>query len=443
MQETTAHRHWRWFFTLFLTAAGVLACVFVLPRAIVFFFPFVIGWLIALMASPLARGLEKKLHIRKKIGSVIVVILVLAAVTVTLYLIVSRLVREVADFIPQAPEYLQKLLDLLAKVEDWLGGIFKNLPENVRETLDSISQEVRDALINGVRDLSTHLASLIGNVALSVPTVLFYTLITVASSFILLWERERIWNGFYDRMPESIQRFIDMSKRSIKKALGGYFMVELKMSLLVAAITLVGLLLLKVPYALLLSLLIAFVDFLPVFGSGTVLLPWALAEVLMGRYMMAVWLVVIYLATQAVRNILSPKVMGQTMGLSGLMTILCMLVGFRLYGLAGLVFAIPLGMLIVEICRYGVFSPAIGVLKEMTATIGEYLKKPGPELPERGEPAEKEPAEEKTAEQAPADQTSAEERPGEQAPAEKTAEEKPAEEDPAENQPAERASEEE
>ena len=165
MQETAAHRHWRWFFTLFLTVTGVLAVVFVLPRAVVFFFPFVIGWLIAVMASPLARWLEKKLHIRKKVGSVIVVVLVLAVVTVALYLVVSRLVREVADFIPKAPAYLQRLLDLLAKVEDWLSGVFKNLPENVRETLDGISKEVREALVNGVRDLSSHLASLIGNVS--------------------------------------------------------------------------------------------------------------------------------------------------------------------------------------------------------------------------------------------------------------------------------------
>ncbi|MBO4872408.1 MAG: sporulation integral membrane protein YtvI [Lachnospiraceae bacterium] len=395
MQETAAHKHWRWFFTLFLTVTGILACIFVLPRAIVFFFPFVIGWLIALMASPLARWLEKKLHIRKKVGSVIVVVLVLAVITIGMYFLISRLIREVVDFIPQAPAYLQKLLDLLSKLEDWLGGIFKGLPENVREAFDSFSQDVRDTLIFAVRDFSANFATTVGNAALSVPTALFYTVITIVCSFLLIWERERLWNGFYSRMPESVRNFIDMGKQSLKKALSGYFVAQLKMSWIVAIIVLVGLLLLKIPYALLLSLLIAFIDFLPIFGSGTVLWPWALAEVTQGRYMMALWLMVIYLAVQVARNILSPKFMGQTMGLSGLMTIFSMLVGFRLYGVIGLVFAIPVGMLVVEVCQYGVFKPAIGVLKEMAATIGGYLKKPEaePEIrPEEMLPQEEIPA---------------------------------------------------
>ena len=66
MQETKGHKYGRWFFTLLLTMTGILVSVFVLPRAIVFFFPFVIGWLISLMAAPLARWLEKKLHIKKR-----------------------------------------------------------------------------------------------------------------------------------------------------------------------------------------------------------------------------------------------------------------------------------------------------------------------------------------------------------------------------------------
>ena len=233
MQETAAHKHWRWFFTLFLTVAGTLACIFVLPRLIAFFFPFVIGWILALMASPLARWLEKKLHIRKKVGSVLVVILVLAVIVTALYFLISRLVREIADFIPQAPVYLQKLLDVLGKLEEWLGGVFKGLPENVRAAFESFSQDLRNTLANAVRDLSAGFASGIGSVALSVPTVLFYTVITIASSFILIWERERLWNGFYRRMPKSVRRFIDMGKQSLKKALSGYLVAQLKMSWIV------------------------------------------------------------------------------------------------------------------------------------------------------------------------------------------------------------------
>ena len=377
MQETRGHKYGRWFFTLALTLAGILASIFVLPGAIVFFFPFVIGWLIAIMASPLSRWLEKKLHIRKKVGSVLVVVLVLALVIAGLYFTISRLIKEIGDFIPKAPMYLQKLLEFLDRISGWIGGLFSGLPENIRTAFDSFSEDVKTSMITWVRDFSSNFATGVGSFALSVPSMLFYAVITVVSSFILVMERERLWNGFYQRMPDSVQRFLDMAKKSLKKALSGYFMAQLKMSWFVAVIVLVGLILLKVPYALLLSLLIAFIDFLPIFGSGTVLWPWALAEVMEENYMMALWLMVIYLAVQIARNILSPKFMGESMGLSGLMTIFCLFLGFRLYGVIGVVFAVPLGMVLMEIKQYGVFNPALGVLKEMARSVADFLKKPG------------------------------------------------------------------
>ena len=377
MLETRGHKYGRWFFTLLLTLTGILVSIFVLPRAIIFFFPFVIGWLIALMAAPLARWLEKKLHIKKKVGSVLVVIVVLALVTTALYFLISRLVKEVGDFIPKAPAYLQRLLDLLERVQNWLGGIFRGLPENIRSAFDSFSEDTRNSMVNWVKDFSASFASEVGSFALNMPSVLFYAVITVVSSFILVMERERLWNRFYQRMPGSVQRFIDMTKRSLKKALSGYFIAQLKMSWIVAIIVLVGLVLLKVPYALLLSLLIAFIDFLPIFGSGTVLWPWALAELTEENYMMALWLMVTYVAVQIARSVLSPKFMGESMGLSGLMTIFCLFLGFRLYGLAGLVFAVPIGMVVQELWQYGVFKPATGVLQEMGDAIAGFLKKPG------------------------------------------------------------------
>lgn len=379
MQETKAHQYGRWFFTLFLTAAGILACIFVVPQAIVFFFPFVIGWVIAMVASPLSRWLEKKLHIKKKIGSVLVVVFVLLVVVTGLYFLISRLVKEIGDFIPKAPQYLQKLLNLLDRITNWIGGVFSGLPDNVRGAFESFSDDVRTRMITWVREFSGNFATGVGNFALNMPSMLFYSVITIVSSFILVMERERLWNRFYQRMPESIQRFIDMAKQSMKKALSGYFMAQLKMSWIVAIIILVGLILLRQPYALLLSLLIAFVDFLPIFGSGTILWPWALAEVMEEQYMMALWLMVIYAAVQIARNILSPKFMGKTMGLSALMTVFCLFLGFRLYGVLGVVFAVPLGMVVTELWEYGVFKPAVGVLKEMAAAVAGYLKKPGEE----------------------------------------------------------------
>ena len=390
MQESIAHRNGRWFFTLALTALGIVLAVFVLPRLIGYFIPFVIGWIIALITAPLVRLLEKKLHIRKKFVSVIVIVLVLGVIVGLLWLFIATLVREVIDFIPRVPGYMNGLMEVAGKLRTWLEGVASGLPENVREPVAGFLDTAKDKIVTWATSFSTGLAGRLGSVALSVPVALFYLIVTVVCSFLLVMEREKLWKTFFEAMPAEVRRFLDMGKASLKKALSGYFVAQIKMSWIIAIIILIGMLLLRVPYALLISLLIAFVVFLPVFGSGTILWPWAVVEIASGRYWTALWLMVIYAAVQIVRNVLSPKIMGDTMGLPPLLTLLFIYIGFKAYGIGGMIFAIPIGMVVVEVCQYGVFSPALGVLREMAAAIRALLKKPAAE--EKAAPEEKEEA---------------------------------------------------
>ncbi len=376
MQETKAHRNTRWFLTLTLTLVGVVLTVFVLPKLVGFFIPFVIAWIIALITGPLVRLLEKRLHITKKYGSVIVIILVIAVIVGLLWFFIGTLVREITDFILRAPGYLNGLMGVIKEIGEWLEGLFKGLPEGIGNQLDGFLATAKDKIVAWVTEFSTNFAGQIGNLAMSVPKALFYLIVTVVCSFLLVMERENIWKRFYDAMPLSIKKFLNMGKASLKKALSGYFVAQIKMSWIVAIIILIGMLLLRVQYALLISVLIAFVDFLPVFGSGTILWPWAVVEVASGRYWTALWLIVIYIGVQIVRNVLSPKIMGDMMGLPPLLTLLFIYIGFRLYGIGGMIFAIPIGMVIVEVCQYGVFNPAVGVLKEMSQAISIALQKP-------------------------------------------------------------------
>jgi len=375
--ESVSHRNARWFFTLALTVLGILFTVFVLPKLVFFFLPFVIGWLIALMTGPLVRLLEKKLHITKKIGSYIVIVLVLALILGLLWFIGATLIREAVDFIPRIPGYFRGFMEVVDRVRDWADGLAGGLPETARVNISGMLDSVQGRVLEWVNHFSTNLAGRAGSVALSIPTFLFYLIVTVVCSFLLVRERERLWQGFLKVMPPSVKRFFDMGKLSLKKALSGYLVAQIKISLIVEIILLFGFLLLRVPYALLVSLLIAFVDFLPVFGSGAILWPWIAVELVSGRFWTALWLGVIYLAVQVVRNVLSPKLMGDTMGLPPLLTLLFIFIGFKVYGIGGMIFAIPIGMVFMEVCQYGVFKPAGAVLQEMGAAITETLKKPG------------------------------------------------------------------
>src|SRR5699024_9239458 len=106
----------------------------------------------------------------------------------------------------------------------------------------------------------------------------------------------------------------------------------------------------------LVAFLIAFLDFLPFFGTGTAMIPWAVYEFFMGDYKMTVSLVVIYVVTQVVRQLLQPKLVGDSVGLNPLVTLLLLYIGYRMGGVLWMILAVPIGMVLINMCQAGAFD---------------------------------------------------------------------------------------
>lgn len=120
---------------------------------------------------------------------------------------------------------------------------------------------------------------------------------------------------------------------SVFKLLKGYaFLMLLTFSELF-----IGFLVLRVKYALLLSLLIAVIDILPVLGTGTVLIPWGIAELLFENTALGIGLLVLYAVITVIRNFAEPKIIGRQMGINPLFTLLSMFIGIKLLGFAGVI----------------------------------------------------------------------------------------------------------
>ena len=102
-------------------------------------------------------------------------------------------------------------------------------------------------------------------------------------------------------------------------------------------------------------------------------------SLLQGQFMFALLLAVIYILTQVVRQVLQPKIMGETMGIPPLWTLFFLFLGFRFYGIAGMIFSVPVGMFFLSIYRYGMFNGMIGAAKELLQDVGRLMQ---PEEPE-------------------------------------------------------------
>ncbi|HAB60162.1 MAG TPA: sporulation integral membrane protein YtvI, partial [Lachnospiraceae bacterium] len=113
----------------------------------------------------------------------------------------------------------------------------------------------------------------------------------------------------------------------------------------------------------------AFLDFLPFFGTGAVLWPWAVVELVSGNYFRMVVLLIIYLICQIVRQILQPKLVGDSIGISPLETLIFMYVGYKVKGLLGIIIGIPIGMILVNFYKSGAFDGIIEDIRYITNDI--------------------------------------------------------------------------
>ncbi len=175
-------------------------------------------------------------------------------------------------------------------------------------------------------------------------------------------------------MPDSVKRYSRMIIDSFKKAVGGYFKAQFKIMLILIVIMFVGFEFLDIGYSFLLALLIAFLDFLPVFGTGAVFWPWLVVDIVVGDYTQAIFLGILYLVCQLVKQILQPKMVGDSVGINPLAALFYMFVGYRIGGILGMIIGIPVGMIIVSLYQAGMFNQLIKGTKIMINDINEFRK---------------------------------------------------------------------
>ena len=120
---------------------------------------------------------------------------------------------------------------------------------------------------------------------------------------------------------------------SVFKLIKGYGILMLMTFLELLA----GFLILRVKYALLLSLLIAVIDILPVLGTGTVLIPWGIAGLILKNTALGIGILVLYAVITVIRNFAEPKIIGKQIGINPLFTLLSMFIGIKLLGFAGVI----------------------------------------------------------------------------------------------------------
>ena len=365
---------------IFLNIAVPLMTIYLIcvwgPRLLGFFIPFVIGWVVAMIANPLVRFLEKKIRIVRRHSSMVLIVGVLALVIFGLYFLGSRGLKEMVLFVRALPGLYAEVQEDVAEAYAELEQVLTFLPPEVKDSFGQVIEQLGAYIGGCLQDLA---ASAGGAVARTLPDVLVHTIVVLLSSYLFLEEHDVIVQRIKEVMPGAVKRYAGLIKKDVRKVIGGYFMAQFKIMFVVALVLMGGLMLLGVHYWAVLAVAIAILDFLPMFGTGTVLIPWAAVKLFTGDFAYAAGLGLLYVLSQAVRQIIQPKIVGDSMGLPPLTTLFFLFLGYRLRGLAGMILAVPVGLIFIKFYEYGAFDSLINSVKELAREIEEIRHGDGKE----------------------------------------------------------------
>ena len=344
------------------------------PWLLKFFMPFVIGWLIAMVANPLVKLLERRLNIVRRHSSVLIVVVVLAGVIGGLYFLTSRMIIEARALVMDMPEIYEAVKLELLKALDSLNRMMVRMPQGIQDWYRRINEDIGGLVSSLMQKIAFPTVTVAGNVARGIPAVLVYSIVVILSSYFFIVEQNKILMFIKEILPDSMDSYMTLFRKDLKNLIGGYFLAQFRIMFVVAVVLAVGFLILGVKYGILLAILIAILDFLPLFGTGTALFPWALVKILSGETAFAVGLILLYVLTQVVRQIIQPKIVGDSMGLPPLLTLFFLYVGFKVKGLSGMILAVPVGMVGVKLYQYGAFDSLIGQIKLLSQEIDRFRK---------------------------------------------------------------------
>ena len=358
-----------------LTAlAVVLLCIFLLPKCIWFFMPFIVGWIISLIASPVVHFLEEKLKVRRKASSAVVIIAVLAVVILLVYLLMTKLVKEGVHFVNELPNIWNSILGQLNIVGANLQGVYDRMPADMQATLDNIILEMGDYVGGIIGSGEPPSFEAVGNVAKQIPDIFLSVVMCLLSAYFFVADKSYMADVMRKYVPDAVRYRLDLIRRSFRRAIGGYFKAQFKIECWIYILLVIGLMILEVDFAFLVALGIAFLDFLPVFGTGTVMLPWALIECLSKNYKMMFGLLAIWLIGQLVRQVIQPKIVGDSIGMDAIPTLFLLYIGYRVAGVLGMILAVPIGIILLNLYEEGAFDTTRQSLRILVAGFNRFRR---------------------------------------------------------------------
>ncbi|HOV43642.1 MAG TPA: sporulation integral membrane protein YtvI [Syntrophothermus lipocalidus] len=325
--------------------------------------PFLVALLLALLIEPLARFLNYRLRLRRGWAVFLSLLLVWGTAGFLLTYLVSRLIGELIGLYKVITEHSLSITNTIARAlgQAELFYLRLNLPDNVQESIrNSLLQ-----YLSGLEKILSGSVDVLIDFLVGLPGLFVFFLISTVATFFILRDWNKLRSGFFELLPDSWKITVRTVIKDLFNAFTGFLKAYSLLVTVTGIETIVGLKLLGVEYALTLGLVTGLLDILPVLGPGALFVPWIIFSYITGASGFATGLLVLYGILVAVRQVLEPKLVGDSIGLHPLATLVSLYIGLKLLGPAGLVLG-PVTVILYLACqRAGVFQQLANYIRKV------------------------------------------------------------------------------
>ena len=291
-------------------------------------FPFIFAWIVCIFTRPMVQALQRYLRLPKSVAVLLTMLFCLGAFSALLTALILVIIGVVGELI----------------------GYF-NHPENTLALLVVQLQDIYRALgmdFTQVQELFAYFGEAAGSLAgqginaamyiLRVtPIAILMIVVTVVATFYWCRDEESIKRVVGAPFKPARRQAVLENYDAISRVIGDYLRSQILLMLVAIVVCTVGLTIIGVPNNLTMGLLAGGLDFIPILGPGTILVPWGAWLIINGEYFQGIGMVVIFVVMTIVRNILTPKIVGDQMGLHPLAAVTSIFIGLVLFGIIGLI----------------------------------------------------------------------------------------------------------
>ena len=324
-----------------------------------YIFPFIVAAALSIFLQKPVKAITKKLHIKAHSAvSIIMVLLIVTVIVGTMAGALYGLINELKDFVAYVFGKFSSVSDFIKTAEEFTMNLVVKLPRGISDTIGGYVTDFFDRIgteSSGI-DLSVLSAPISGawHVVKGIPSLFLSVLVTVISCVFMTSDYENIKNMFLNMFSGENRKKLVNTKRTTTKGVAKLFKAYATIMLITFTEMFIGLSFLKLigaytgGYVAIISFVTCIVDIIPVLGTGTVIIPWAIYCFISGDVGLGIGLVVLYAVITVLRQIIEPKLVANQVGLPAIVTIAAMFIGARIFGTFGIII-LPLTVIILKL----------------------------------------------------------------------------------------------